>query len=117
MKLMNSKVGQSLSKPQNQFSSLVREKAICQVRDWLKEFDMSGYHARLLADKLVQMIISEQIKRTSASAPDVYLADNAKIESLVMQAKRLADKLDKEEKLESLLVSLCQQDSYREGNS
>jgi methanogenic corrinoid protein MtbC1 len=117
MRLFQSQVGQAILKPQNQFNDLVMKKAIEQVQKWLSEFEIENYASRLLAIELINQAITDRLKATSISAPGILLSDSAKVESLVFAAKSLADRLDKADRLEALLISAIKADALREGNS
>jgi hypothetical protein len=104
-------------KPQNQISDVAKAKSVTEVQEWLNNLGVSGYGSRLLAVELVDRAISDRIQKTAPSAAEVYLNDAAKIESLVMNAKRIANTLDEAEELDKLLDQLVDQDSQNEGNS
>ena len=104
-------------KPQNQFSDSVKSKAITKIQDWLKDFELSGYSARLLATELIDRAIKDKIQRTAPTAAEVWHNDPSKIESLVMSAMRIANTLDEAEELDKLLDQLTDQDAQGEGNS
>lgn len=104
-------------KPQNQISDIAKSKSINEVQEWLNSLGVSGYGSKLLAIELIDRAISDRIKKTAASAAEVYLNDAAKIESLVMNAKRIANDLDEAEELDKLLDRLADEDSQNEGNS
>jgi len=104
-------------KPQNQFNESVRTRAIAKIQDWLKEFELSGYNARLLATELIDRAIKDKIQRTAPTAAEVWHNDPAKIESLAMSAMRIANTLDEAEELDKLLDRLTDQDAQNEGNS
>ena len=105
------------TKPQATFSEVVRAKAKKQFSEWLQGFELDFYHANLLSNELLDRAIDEKVSLIPASAPDVYISDNDKAESLVMAMKKIADQLDEQGKLEDLLGELEVQDSRREGNS
>jgi hypothetical protein len=105
------------TKPQNQINENVKASAIGQVREWLKGEGLPGYQANLLAVSLVETAISHRIAKTHETAPDVLLSDNDKVESLVMNARRIAAALDEVEQLDVLLGKLEAEDAANEGNS
>ena len=109
--------GSPALKPQNQISDTAREKAVCAFRDWLISFELPVYHARMLASEIISRAISERIKATAASAASVFISDKDKIESLVSAGKKIADTLDEEGALESLIEELEIRDAQRDGNS
>lgn len=115
------KQGQIMSrkmyKPQAKFSDIVRNKAKKITAEWLQEFELSVYHCNLLATELLDRAISQKIAEISDNAPDVYLSDNSKIDSLVLNMRRIAMTLDEAEELEQLLDQLVTLDSQRDGNS
>lgn len=117
MKLSNSIAFKAIRKPQNQISEFLKDKIVAEIQEWFQGFGLVAYHARLLASELCDRAISERIQATSPTAPDVLLSDADKQQSLVMAAKRMADKLDQEEELDKLLDELVAQDALREGNS
>ncbi|MBD2364501.1 hypothetical protein H6G36_25565 [Anabaena minutissima FACHB-250] len=98
-------------KAQNQFSEIVRTKSKKQIAEWLQDFGLDVYHANLLSGELLDRAISNRIDATADTAPDVLLSDSDKIDSLVMNAKRIANKLDEHEELESLLGELEDKDN------
>ena len=110
----------AILKPQNQISNhKAASKALDEIHAWLKDFGIEGYESRLLAVDLIDKAISDRIRRTSSSAPEIYFNDAAKIDSLVMSAKRIANVLDEAEELDKLLGRLIEEDSLDEclGNS
>jgi len=109
----------AILKPQNQISNTAKNKAIDEIQAWLKDFGLEGYGSRMLAVDLIDKAIMDRIRRTSSSAPEVYFNDAAKIDSLVMSAKRIANALDEAEELDKLLGRLIEEDSLDEcsGNS
>lgn len=115
--LLNSDAGKAIRKPQNQISETAKEKAICEMVEWFKDFELPGYQARLLASEMIDRAISERIKATHPTAADVYISDADKVFSLVLSAKKIATDLDEKDELESLLAALEKADSQGEGNS
>ena len=107
----------AILKPQNQISEIAKTKSVAEIQEWLKSFELSGYASRLLAVELIDRAISDRIKKTAPSAAEIYLNDAAKIESLTMNAKRIANELDKADELDKLLDQLVDVDSQNEGNS
>lgn len=100
------------AKPQNKLSELVRTKAKKAIAQWLvEEAELVEYHANLLSNELLSRAISDRIQKTADSAPDVHLSDNDKINSLVINAKRIANELDEKEELEELLGQLEDRDN------
>lgn len=92
------------TKPQNQFSTIVRNKVKKEIAEWLKQFDLHEFQENLLADELFDRAIAQRIKDTDATAPHCYLSDGDKVDSLVMAIKKIAIEL--EEELETLLSEL-----------
>ena len=107
----------AILKPQNQISETAKTKSINEIQTWLNGLGVSGYGSRLLADELIDRAIMDRIKKTASSAAEVYLNDAAKIESLTMNAKRIANELDQAEELDKLLDRLMNDDAQNEGNS
>jgi hypothetical protein len=107
----------AILKPQNQISETAKTKSISEIQEWLNDFGVSSYGSRLLAVELIDRAISDRIAKTSPSAAEVYLNDAAKIESLTMNARRIANELDEADKLDKLLDKLVDDDSRNEGNS
>ena len=110
-------INNNILKPQNQISEIAKTKSINEIQSWLSDFGISGYGSRLLAVELIDRAISDRIKRTAPSAAEVYLNDAAKIESLTMNARRIASALDEADELDKLLDQLVDADSHNEGNS
>lgn len=104
-------------KAQNQFSEAVKNKAIALVKEWLIEFEISGYYSGLLARHLISEAICQQIGETADSAPEVFLSDESKINLLVSRAKKIAYQLDETSDLEPLLGELAERDAKQDGNS
>lgn len=104
-------------KPQNQISEIAKEKAVCELRDWFMSFELDGYHARMLSDEIISRAISERILATHPTAASVFISDSDKIQSLVMAGKKIADSLDEQGALESLIEELERVDATRDGNS
>ena len=103
----------SILKPQSQISNTAKNEAIDEIQAWLKDSGLEGYGRGLLAVELIDKAIM------SPGAPEDYLNDASKIDSLVMHAKRIASELDEAEELDKLLERLIQVDSLDEcsGNS
>jgi|GEM_PF-7127873 len=111
------KANSPILKPQNQISSIAKQKSINEVHEWLQGLGVTGFGSRLLAMELIDRAISERIQKTAPSAAEVYLNDAAKIESLVMNARRIASALDEADELDKLLDKLVDDGSQNEGNS
>ena len=71
----------------------------------------------MLSAELIDRAISDRIARTSPSAANVHLNDAAKIESLTMNARRIANELDQADELDKLLDRLVDDSANNEGNS
>jgi len=74
------------------------------------------YQANLLAEELRDRAISEHIDKIPNDAPDVYISDISKIENITMDAKKIADQLDQEEKLIPLLDELVDKEDSQWGH-
>ena len=79
--------------------------------------DYTPYHARLFASYLCREAISERIGQTSPRAANVLLADKDKISDVLLEAKKLAQKLEIENKIDETLENLERLDAKEEGNS
>ena len=104
-------------KPQSNFSNIVRNKAKKITSEWLQRFGLDIYHCNLLATELLDRAINQKIAEVSDSAPDIYLSDQSKIDSLVFNMRHIAMTLDESEELENLLDELVNLDAQRDGNS
>ena len=105
----------AIFKPQNRFDTHLTKKIAEKVRDWfVNGYGLPGHQAMLLASRLVDDAISERIKCTSPTAPDILFSDNDKIESVFMAATHKAIELDEAEKLADLLDEL-EADEARHG--
>lgn len=92
-------------KPQNCFSSEIKDLAQKQVTKWFTgDFDIEEQLAEALALNLVDRAISDRIAKTHSSAPNVFLSEKAKIETLVFSAQAIAIKLNEENCLENILI-------------
>jgi hypothetical protein len=105
------------TKPQNRINDSVKSKVKTEVVNWLVEFEISGYHAGLIASEILDRVITERIQATADTAPDVLMTDQSKVDSLVIASKKAIDRLDEEGKLEQLIEELVVADAQSEGNS
>lgn len=105
------------TKPQNQINDSVKSKVKAEIVNWLAEFEIPNYHAALIASEMLSRVITERIKVTADTAPDVLMTDQSKVDSLVTNSKKAIDRLDEEGKLEQLIEELVVADAQDEGNS
>jgi hypothetical protein len=110
---MNTKNTERLSKPQDKFSPEVIEAAKAEFKAWMIAYEISDHHAELLSLDLIKKSLDRLVARISNSAPDILISDRDKITSLVTGAERIASKLDHEEKLDQLIISLVEIDSNK----
>lgn len=109
--------GDPILKPQNQFSLELRKQIKDELFAWMIKCGSVPYHARLFASYLCQEAISDRIEQTSPKAADVFLTDKDKIFDIVLESKKLAKKLDTENKVDQIISNLERLDAQGEGNS
>ena len=108
----------SAKKPQNQISSTVRKKVLTALEAWFASFNLDILAARLISEEVLHRAISDRIRSTSDTAPSVLLTDIDKIETLIVSAKKIADSLDQEGELESIVDDLVSNHhEHGDGNS
>lgn len=104
-------------KPQNRFSEGLKREIVAQLMEWLKQRISAPYMVRLFSTYLCQEAIDKRIQQTSPRAANVLLSDRDKIADVVLEAKKIAQQLERDNLIDRVFDKLDELESMEEGNS
>ena len=96
--------------PQNIFSPIIKRRAAAKLGSWLMEYEIDQNEATLLATEIINRVLAERIKSTSGEVASVYFNDAIKVETLVSRGMIIADTLNQEKNLATLLDELLKKE-------
>jgi hypothetical protein len=101
-------------KPQYKVLDQVKGKAIQALTDWfMEEFELAGYQAKTLSEEVIDRVITKKKKAISPTAPDVSSPERDVLESILIEARQLAEKMDSRNELEEILDAEANREEYK----
>lgn len=93
-----------MRKPQYKILTEVKGDVEKLFSEWLaQEFELRGYQITPITEEVISRAINAREEAIAPSAPDVFLTKKDVAESLLMDAKNLLEKMNKDGEIDQIL--------------